>query len=79
MRESVAFFHKNLVTDAPAGRVEVDPVYSGKGLNSRIFFQVLFRLILDVVIQSEDDLFRVVYARSTDGLESIECIGFTSR
>lgn len=65
----VALFHHDLVSDAPARRVEIDTLLLRKLFDLSIFGQVLFRLVLHVVVQRHDDLLGVFESRRTDRKE----------
>lgn len=54
------FFDHNLVADTPASRVKVNTMLSSKLLDQAVLLQVGFGLILDVVVESHDDLTIVV-------------------
>lgn len=75
VREGITFLYEDLVPDTPTGRIKVNAMYPGKGFDGGIFFQVLFCLVLDIVIESEDDLLWIVYAGCTDGLKSSKDVG----
>ena len=66
---SVTFFHHNLVTNSSSGRVEVNSLHLGEFLDQLVFLKVVFRLVLDVVVECADDLGRVVDLGRADGHE----------
>jgi len=66
-RQDVAVRHHDLMADAGAGRVEVDALLSGEGLDLAVLGQVGLRLVLNVVVERENRLARIVDAIGTDG------------
>ena len=58
------------MSNTATSRVEVDIMLAGEGFDGRILVQVLTRLVLHIVVEREDELGRVLYPSSTDGLES---------
>ncbi len=68
-RHHVLLLDHHLVPDAGARRIEVHPLFTGKRLDGGVFGQVLGRVVLDVVIEREHRLLRIVDARGSDGAE----------
>ena len=66
----IALFYEDLVSNAPARRVKIDAMGARKGFDVCVFRQVFGRLVLDVVVEGEHWLGRVVDRCSADGLES---------
>ena len=60
---------RQVVADARARGVEVDGVLAGELLDLGVLAQVLRRLVLDVVVDGEDGLARIVDLRRADLLE----------
>src|SRR5207253_777006 len=65
----VPALHHDLVTDTRARGIEVDAMLFGEGFDSAIFFQVRVVAVLDVVVESEHNLVRVVNFFCADTLE----------
>ena len=59
----------HLVADARARRIEVDALFAGEGLDRAVLGQVFLAPVLDVVVQGEDGLARLVDPLRADGLE----------
>lgn len=66
MRERITLFHKDLMPNASPRRIEVHAVLTSEDLDGCVFVEVLVRLVLDIVIQSEYRLRRVEYLRCAD-------------
>jgi hypothetical protein len=69
MGKGIALLNHDLVSDTSPGGVKVDPIRMGESFDLGIFLQVLGRLVLDVVVEREDWLTRVVNFAGTDRLE----------
>lgn len=69
--EGVALFDEDLVANAAAGGVEVDGMLAGESLYGGVLGEVLGGLVLDVVVESEYKLFRIVDACGSYGLEPL--------
>ena len=50
----------DLVPDARTGGIEVDAVLFGEGFDSAIFLLIRFVLVLDIVVERKDELFRIM-------------------
>lgn len=66
VREGIAFLHENLVTNTTPGGIEVNTMLPRELFNRSIFSKVLWGLVLNVVVEGKDRLFRVVNFGSTD-------------
>ncbi len=58
--KGISFFDKDLVSDASSSGVEVDSILPCKGFDRRILGEVFRSLVLDVVVEGEDELLRVM-------------------
>ena len=65
VREGVTLLYEDLVANATTGGVEVDAMLPREGFNSSVLGQVLRRLVLNVVVEGENQLLGIVYARGT--------------
>jgi len=60
IRPGIAFFHHDLVPDAPFSGIEVDPVLLSECLNLPIFFEVGLADVLNIVVKGHNKLLRAV-------------------
>jgi hypothetical protein len=68
-RNHVSALDHDLVADAGTGRVEIDTMLFGEGLDGTIFFLIRFIPVLDVVVKREDELLCVLNLLCADPLE----------
>lgn len=71
LRKGIAFLHHDLMPNASSRGVEVDALLAGKYLNLAVLFQILGRLVLNIVVERKDDLRGVLDLGRSDGSESV--------
>ena len=64
---SIALLDHDLVANTASSRVEDDVLLLGEFFNLVVLLQVLLRLVLHIVVERHDDLFRVVDLGCADG------------
>jgi len=67
----ISLLNKYLVTYTPPRRIEVYTVLSGEVLNCLVLGEVFGRLVLNIMVQCKDGLFRVVDSLRADGFKSV--------
>lgn len=63
--KGVAFFDEDLVSDASTSGVEVDSILPCKGFDRCVFGKVFRGLVLNIMVEGEDELLRVMDPRCT--------------
>lgn len=66
-RPCVSLFYHQLMPDALSGAEKPYPLLLGEGLDLLVFLKIRFALVLDVVVEGEHHLARVVDLRSANG------------
>lgn len=65
----ISLLNEDLVSDAPTSGEEVDTVLASERLDGKVFGEVFFRFVLDIVIEGENKLSGVSDLCSTYGFE----------